>query len=78
MEVSPFSEQKESQAPLTPLVPLTSRESQILGLVRKGFTNKMIARTLDIALSTAKNHVCTVLMKLGVHRRVEIIMRGDQ
>ena len=64
---------KERRGPaLTPM--LTARESQILDLVRQGLTNKMISRTLGIELPTVKNHVHSLLAKLGVHRRAEAML----
>jgi DNA-binding NarL/FixJ family response regulator len=53
---------------------LTARESQILELLRQGMTNKMISRRLGIELPTVKNHVHSVLAKLGVHRRAEAML----
>jgi DNA-binding NarL/FixJ family response regulator len=53
---------------------LTARESQILDLLRRGMTNKMISRTLGIELPTVKNHVHSILAKLGVHRRAEAML----
>lgn len=50
---------------------LTSREAQILGLVRNGLSNKQIGAQLGIRLSTVKNHVHHLLDKLGVSRRGE-------
>jgi two-component system nitrate/nitrite response regulator NarL len=58
----------------TPAPTLTARESQILELVRQGLTNKMISRTLGIELTTVKNHVHSILAKLGVHRRAEAML----
>ena len=52
---------------------LTAREAQILKLVQEGMSNKMISRTLGIELPTVKNHVHSILAKLGVHRRAEAI-----
>jgi two-component system, NarL family, nitrate/nitrite response regulator NarL len=52
---------------------LTAREAQILKLIQEGMSNKMISRTLGIELSTVKNHVHTILVKLGIHRRAEAI-----
>jgi two-component system, NarL family, nitrate/nitrite response regulator NarL len=60
------------QAAPTPA--LTTRESQILDLLRQGMTNKMISRTLGIELPTVKNHVHSILAKLGVHRRAEAML----
>jgi two-component system nitrate/nitrite response regulator NarL len=52
---------------------LTAREAQILKLMQEGMSNKMISRNLGIELPTAKNHVHSILVKLGVHRRAEAI-----
>jgi two-component system nitrate/nitrite response regulator NarL len=61
--------------PATALAPtLTTREAQILALLRQGLTNKMISRTLGIELPTVKNHVHSILAKLGVHRRAEAML----
>jgi DNA-binding NarL/FixJ family response regulator len=52
---------------------LTAREMEILRLMQQGVSNKTISRHLGIELSTVKNHVHSVLAKLGVHRRGEAI-----
>jgi two-component system nitrate/nitrite response regulator NarL len=52
---------------------LTARESQILHLLQQGMSNKMISRSLGIELPTVKNHVHSILGKLGIHRRTEAI-----
>jgi len=52
---------------------LTAREMEILRLMQQGVSNKTISRELDIELSTVKNHVHSILAKLGVHRRGEAI-----
>ena len=53
---------------------LTAREAQILKLLRQGMSNKMISRSLGIELPTVKNHVHSILGKLGIHRRTEAMM----
>ena len=50
---------------------LTAREIQILRLVESGLSNQEIADRLCIALHTVKNHVHSVLGKLGVSTRGE-------
>lgn len=52
---------------------LTVRETQILKLVQERLSNREIALTLGIELSTVKNHVHSVLLKLGIRRRTEAI-----
>jgi two-component system, NarL family, nitrate/nitrite response regulator NarL len=50
---------------------LTTREREILALIEAGRTNKAIALELGCSISTVKNHVHTLLSKLGVTRRTE-------
>lgn len=59
---------------------LTLRESEILGLVERGRSNKEIAAQLGIEVATVKNHVHNVLKKLHVHRRGEAaaVLRSRQ
>jgi DNA-binding CsgD family transcriptional regulator len=50
---------------------LTSREREVLELIRVGLTNEEIARRLGITLDGAKYHVSQILSKLGVATREE-------
>ncbi|GAB3017324.1 two-component system response regulator NarL [Bowmanella dokdonensis] len=50
---------------------LTSRELEILKLIAKGLSNKLIARELDISDGTVKVHVKHLLKKLDLRSRVE-------
>jgi DNA-binding NarL/FixJ family response regulator len=54
-----------------PPASLTPREIEILRLVAQGKENHEIAEALFISVSTAKNHVASVLDKLGMHNRVQ-------
>ena len=56
--------------------PLTEREREILRLLASGFTNREIADALHIANGTVKNHVSTVLQKLGVRDRTRAVLRA--
>ncbi len=53
------------------LANLTAREREILKLIARGKSNKMIARELDITEGTIKVHVRSMLKKLGLRSRVE-------
>lgn len=55
----------------TPFEDLTPRETEILGLLAEGQSNKVIARNLGISDGTVKLHVKAILRKLNVHSRVE-------
>ncbi|WP_083453138.1 response regulator transcription factor [Mycolicibacterium goodii] len=50
---------------------LTSREIQILRLLEMGLSNRDIAEQLCIAVHTVKNHVHSLLAKLGVSTRAQ-------
>ena len=55
----------------SPFDELTPRETEILGLLAEGQSNKAIARNLGISDGTVKLHVKAILRKLNVHSRVE-------
>ena len=59
---------------------LSARETEVLGLIVKGKSNKQIGYDLGIAEHTVKNHVKSILDKLGVDDRTqaatEAIQRG--
>jgi DNA-binding NarL/FixJ family response regulator len=50
---------------------LTAREAQILRMLELGRSNRDIAAQLAIAVHTVKNHVHSLLTKLGVSSRAE-------
>lgn len=50
---------------------LTRREREVIELIDFGLSNKQIAQRLSIELTTVKNHVHSILAKLGVERRSE-------
>ena len=54
-----------------PLDRLTPREREVLVLLGRGFSNKLIARELGVAEKTVKTHVGHVLGKLGVTDRTQ-------
>lgn len=59
--------------PDTALPVLTAREEQILKLIEDGLSNQEIASRLTVALHTVKNHVHSLLTKLGVSSRAEAV-----
>lgn len=54
-------------------VDLTGREAEVLQLLAKGYCNKLIARTLGIALETVKSHVKRIMGKLGASARTHAV-----
>jgi len=59
-----------------PTEPLTAREREVLGLLGRGLSNKMIARELRISEHTVKFHVSSIYAKLGVASRTEAVSLG--
>lgn len=51
---------------------LTARERQIVQLIDAGFSNKEIARRLNIEVATTKSHVHNLLGKLDLQRRGQV------
>ena len=52
---------------------LTSRQMEILQLIRQGLSNKQIALRLSLGTSTVKNHVHDLLERLQVGRRGDAV-----
>lgn len=50
---------------------LSHRERHILDLVGRRMSNKQIARELGLEVSTIKNHMHNIIVKLGVKNRIE-------
>jgi two-component system, NarL family, nitrate/nitrite response regulator NarL len=68
----PVAAQKPSH-----LKALTSREHEVLRCIRLGQSNKEIARVLNIAEPTVKNHVHHLLEKLEVTTRAQAAARAS-
>lgn len=56
--------------------PLTTRETEILEYISKGFLNKQIASEINISEQTIKNHVTSILRKLNANARTEAVVIG--
>jgi DNA-binding NarL/FixJ family response regulator len=50
---------------------LTARERQVLAMLANGYSNRRIAAECVLSLNTVRAHVQNVLVKLGVHSRLE-------
>jgi two-component system nitrate/nitrite response regulator NarL len=57
---------------------LSAREAQILGCLREGAPNKVIARKFDITEATIKVHVKAILRKIGAANRTQAAMWASQ
>jgi len=69
------------QAPAAPaplIEPLSERELQVLRMMASGATNKEIAARLFITPGTARNHVTSILGKLGVSDRTQAALKARE
>jgi len=62
----------------TPLGSLTPRETEILGYIAEGMSNREIGATLFLAEKTIKNYVSGILSKLGMQRRTQAAVLGAE
>jgi DNA-binding NarL/FixJ family response regulator len=56
--------------------PLTDREKTILRFLAGGYSNREISDLLKISEGTVKNHISSVLAKLGVRDRTRAVLRA--
>lgn len=62
----------------SPELNLTLRESQLLGLIATGMTNREMGLELGLAEKTVKNYVSGLFAKLGVTRRAQAAVLGSR
>lgn len=55
---------------------LTSREAEVLQLLADGCSNKALSEALDISIKTVKNHVSTILRKMGLKDRTQVVVQA--
>ena len=56
--------------------PLTPREAEVLRLLAAGWSNREIADAIGTREGTVKNHISSVLSKLGVRDRTRAVLRA--
>ena len=56
---------------------MTTRQVEVLGLILQGKSNKAIARMLNMAEPTVKNHVTAIFKALGVSNRIEAVIKAN-
>lgn len=52
---------------------LTPKETEVLGLVLRRYTNAEVAEELFIGVSTVKGHITSIMRKLGARRRRDLL-----
>jgi DNA-binding NarL/FixJ family response regulator len=53
---------------------LTERERQVLQLLAEGRTNKEVATSLDLGVSTVETHRMNLMKKLGLRNTAELVL----
>jgi DNA-binding NarL/FixJ family response regulator len=56
---------------------LTRRELEVLRMVARGDTNRQIARSLFVSISTIKKHVHRIIAKLGASDRTQAAVKAN-
>ena len=67
---------RASEAHTFDALPLSTRELAVLDCAAQGLSNKQIANALYVTEQTVKNHLTSVLRKLGVDDRVGAILHA--
>ena len=57
---------------------LSEREQEVLRLLCQARTNREIARRMNIADTTVKTHVSSIMRKMGVGNRLEIVVEAHR
>ena len=70
--------QSGSATPVMADLGLTPRQTDVLALLLKGYSNKLIARELNLSVETVKDHVAAVLRTLGVSSRTQAVLAVSQ
>lgn len=68
--------QRSRRAPVTNTYRLTTRECEVLQCLADGLSTPGIATSLDMRSATARSHVRSLMLKLGVHTRAAAVARG--
>ena len=71
-----FSPKTQVQFPW--LEDLSNREKEVLQLLTQGLDNKDIAKQLYIGEQTVKNYTSVIYCKMGVHDRVQAILKAKE
>jgi DNA-binding NarL/FixJ family response regulator len=61
---------------LAPSEPLTERETEVLRMLVGGLSNREIGDALAMAEGTVKNHLSSILGKLGVRDRTRAVLKA--
>ena len=78
MQLAPVATPTRPAPPADPDAALSARESEVLGLIAKGFNFAEIARLLSVSPHTITAHVKKIYQKLAVHSRGEAVYEASR
>ena len=55
---------------------LTDREKEVLEYICEGLNNSEISKILDVSVNTVKVHVSSIIQKLGVEDRTQVVVKA--
>lgn len=76
--LSILKETAEKATPPRSDIPLTTRELDVLKFITQGYTNKQISEELMISTRTVEGHRASMLEKLNLHSRAELVRYAKQ
>jgi DNA-binding NarL/FixJ family response regulator len=68
------SEREQDYEARQAIAHLTPREKEVLQALAEGLDSEEIAGRLHICLRTERNHMSSILKKLGVHSQLHVLM----
>jgi DNA-binding NarL/FixJ family response regulator len=75
--VATLPEPAPGPAPQPLVDPLTDRELEVLRHLAAGKSNREIAQAVFLSEGTVKNHVTSILAKLGARDRTQAVLRAS-
>jgi DNA-binding NarL/FixJ family response regulator len=57
---------------------LTPQQYRVLMLLARGYSNRAIAKDIDVVVATVKAHVTVILRKLGLERRTQAALHAQR
>jgi DNA-binding CsgD family transcriptional regulator len=68
--------QQDGQARASDCQPLSAREREVLQILAEGLSTAETADRLGITANTVRRHLAHSMDKLGVHSKIEVIIRA--
>ena len=69
---------KENKTLQNAKIHLTPRELEVLKHLAQGLTNKEIAFQMNKSVSTVKQHISVMMLRLDVHTRTGIVIKAQK